>query len=152
MSGADDIRRCLVDMDVEGMRAAWKVAAPHLPQPEAEFDTLAAMHVARTLTNSVPLRLRAYSHRWLTERSLPSRLPDDLKPMAERLYPKIVASVGIAVKSKYPEIVTRVRGAMEYAVSDCYAMGDEDPAVVKSEMMQARRRELRGLGLTKRET
>ena len=148
---ADDIRRCLVDMDVAGMRAAWLVAAPHLPQPTADSDTIAAMHVARTVAESIPLRHRAYSHRWLTERALPSQLPDHLKAAAERLYPKIVASVGIAVRSKYPEIVTRVRGSMEYAVNDCYAMGDEDPVIVKREMMEARKRELRGLGLTKEE-
>lgn len=110
------------------------------------------LHAARTVSESVPFQARAYSHRWLTERGLPSQLPDALKPKAERAYPRVVSGVGISVNSKYVEVKNRVRGAMEYAVEDCYAMGDEDPVIVKKQMFEARKRELRGLGLTKKET
>jgi len=107
------------------------------------------MHMARTSSGTVPVGLRVYSHRWLMERGLPSHLPDDLKPKGDRIYPVKVGAVGIAVGSKYPPVATAVRGAMEYAVYDCYANGDEAPEIVKPRMLEAKTRELRGLGLLK---
>jgi len=62
----------------------WAGIFPNEPQPQDDAATLATLHYARTLANSVPFKLRAYSHRWLCERNLPSGLPDALKPKAER--------------------------------------------------------------------
>jgi hypothetical protein len=146
MLHAATMRRCLIDLDVPGIRALWSAVSPHLPQPSSDADALTALHVARTQAESVPFRLRAYSHRWLSERALPSRLPDRLKPSAERLYPRVVEGVGISVNSKYPEVVRGVRGAMEYVVSDCYANGDMAPEIVKPLMQEARRKEQIALG------
>lgn len=145
MSRQSDMRRCLEELDVVAARQMWAALSPHLPQPSTDADVLATLHMARTAAESMPLRSRAYSHRWLQDRGLPSRLPDHMKQPAERLYPRVVGSVGIAVKSRHVEVVEGVRGAMEYAVHDCYAMGDEDPAIVKPQMMAARQRELRAL-------
>jgi hypothetical protein len=150
MSIATAVRRCLVDLDVPGIRALWAKISPHLPQPKSDADTLAALHAARTASESVPLRMRAYSHRWLTERQLPSQLPDRLKPSAEQICPRVAMSVGIAVGSPIPVVRDGIRGAMEYAVHDCYANGDTDPAIVKPQMMEARRRERKALGIIER--
>ena len=150
MDIASEMRRCLVDLDVVGVKKVWKFVAPHLPQPKTNQEALTALHAARTAAESVPFKLRAYSHRWLTEQTLPSFLPDRLKPRAERLYPKIVDGVGISVGSKYPVVATAVRGAMEYAVEDCYANGDKEPEIVKPRMFEAKRQELKGLGLLRR--
>lgn len=143
MSGS--FRRALIDLDVGLIRRIWSHVAPHLPQPRTRDDTLVALHVARTASESVPLNLRAYSHAWLLERGLPSRLPDHLKPSAQRLYPIVVGSVGISVNSRHQAVKDGVQVAMEDAVLDCYGMGDEDPKIVKPRMMEARDRELKGL-------
>lgn len=127
------------------MRTVWAHVAPHLPQPATDADVLVSIHMARTASESMPLRDRAYSHRWLTERGYPSQLPDRLKPSAERLYPRVVKAVGISVNSKYPIVVQSIRGAMEDAVNDCYANGDTATEIVKPQMMAARAREQRSL-------
>lgn len=147
MDIAASFRRALVHLDISLIRKVWRHVQPHLPQPQSDHDALAAMHMARTAAESVPAKLRAYSHRWLVERGLPSQLPDRLKPDAERLYPVTVGAVGISVNSRHEVVRDSVRGAMEDAVADCYANGDESPTIVKPQMMAARVRELRGLGL-----
>lgn len=147
---ASALRRCLIDLDVKGIRRIWAAIAPHLPQLKPA-DALPALHLARTSAASVPFNLRAYSHRWLTERALPSHLPDNLKPKAERMYPVVVGGVGISVNSKHIEVKTGVQGAMEYSVLDSYANGDTEPDLVKRRMFEARDKELRGLfGRSKR--
>lgn len=145
-----EMRRCLVDLDVAAVRKLWKQASPHLPQPETDEQALIQLHAARTGSDAIPLRLRAYSYRWLQERGYPTLLPDHLKPAAERIYPRIVEGVGIFVHSKYPVVKKAVTAAMSVAVEDCYANGDTEPELVKARMQEARQRELRGLGLLKK--
>jgi len=149
MAYADAMRRCLVDLDVPGIRALWKLVSPHLPQM-SDDQTLVALHMARTAAESVPFRVRAYSHKWLLERGHKSQLPDRLKPRAERIYPRVVGAVGISANSKHLIVKQSVQGAMERAVLDCYANGDEDPSIVKPRMMDARAKELRGLNHDRR--
>lgn len=104
--------------------------------------------MARTAAGSIALQLRAYSHRWLLDNGYPSQLSDDLKPRAERLYPKVEGVVGISVNSKYPAVQRAIEGAMQNAVIETYADGHRDePEVVRARMMEARERERRGLGL-----
>lgn len=119
-----------------------------MPVPETRFDALVALHLARTTARSIPIRLRAYSHRWLLDRNYPSQLPDRLKPRAERLYPQAIGAVGISVNSKYPVVQAAIQNAMSNAVLEAYADGhQDDPEVVKARMQEARSRERRGLGL-----
>jgi hypothetical protein len=106
------------------------------------------MHHARTQTETVSLKARAWSHRWLTERGLPSGLPDRLKPSAERIYPRVATSVGISVNTRSPWLkpaMVEVRRSMEDAVEDCYANGDTAPAIVRPRMFEAREKTLRSL-------
>ena len=140
--------------DVAGLTAHWAQAMPHLPQPSREQAEI-VMHMTRTATESLSLAARAYSHAWLTERLIPSQLPDHLKPAAEQLHPKVVGAVGIAVQagtgmhisqSERAPALLEVRGAMETAVLETYADGHEhQPEVVKSRMMEARSRTLKQL-------
>lgn len=119
----------------------WSQLAPHLPQPKTDDEAEAIMHLARTETWSIPLRPRAYSHRWLLERGLPSRLPDRLKPRAERLYPQVVEGVGISLntnKEWLKPAIPIIRGAMEDAVSEAYADGRTNPDFVRTRMQEAR--------------
>lgn len=143
----DDFRAALEAGDVRKVRKMWAAFMPHLPQPDAD-GAEAAMHVARTAAETVSFKARAWSHRWLTEQGLPSRLPDRLKPSAERIYPRVVEGVGISVNARSPLLkpaMAEVRRAMENAVSDCYANGDTSPAIVRPRMFEAREKTLRSL-------
>lgn len=145
---AQSFRQLLEAGDVDGLRKAWLELSPNMPQPETREKAEIVMHMTRTSTQSLPLRPRAYSHRWLQERMLPSQLPDELKPSAERLYPVIAEGVGIALgfRSKWMRpAIGEVRGAMEYAVEDAYADGRREPAFVKSRMMAAKDKAMRVL-------
>lgn len=139
---------CLTDLNVAAMRRLADGALPHLPRLGTDEDVLTSMHMARTQTAALPIALRAYSHRWLLERGLPSQLPDDMKERAERLYPKVVGAVGIAVGFTAPELApagAMIRKAMADAVEDCYAAGRQDPAYVRPRMLDAMTRERKAL-------
>ena len=142
-------RNLLETGDVDGCRAYFAANAGHLPQVETREQAEIVMHRARTEAASVSLKARAYSHRWLCERRLPSGLPDALKPQADRLYPERKVSVGISVNfrsefMKPAEII--VRGAMEDAVLDADAHGRiEDSVFVTARMKEAKGRAMLGL-------
>lgn len=148
MQHANEFRRCLVELDVAGIRRLWAFVSPHLPQPESDKDALISLHMARTQSSLVELKLRAYSHRWLLDTGYPSGLPDELKPKAERLYPKLVGAVGIAVRASSEfmrPVAAEVQKAMSDAVAEAYADGREDPAFVQERMFEARSRVRRKL-------
>jgi hypothetical protein len=141
MNHVDAFRRCLIDLDVVGICDLWFHVSPHLPQPKNNDEALATMHYARTQAGSIPVRLRCYSHAWLSERGLPSGLPDQWKPKAGRLYPHKVNAVGVAVKALSEASVPRARAvekAMSDAVLECYADGVTDSDVIKARMGEAR--------------
>lgn len=143
----EDFRAALEAGDVRMVRKMWAAFMPHLPQPKPE-DAEAVMHHARTQMETLSFKARAWSHRWLTERSLPSGLPDRLRPSAERIYPRVATSVGISVNTRSPWLkpaMFEVRQAMEAAVEDCYANGDTAPAIVRPRMFDAREKTLRQL-------
>lgn len=145
----EQFRSCLEAGDLPGLRAIWAVAAPHLPQDLSETDAEIVMHHARTSTRTVSLKARAYSHRWLLERNLPSALPDRLKPRAEQLYPRSVTGVGISINARNPLLkpaTVLIRTAMEGAVEEVYADGKgDDVPLVKERMAVAREVETRKL-------
>lgn len=142
MQHAAELRRCLETCDVAAIRRLWKHVSPHLPQPENDDAALISIHHARTQAQSMPLEQRAYSHRWLLDHGYPSALPDELRPRAERMYPKIVEGVGISVGSLSPvlkPVVVMVRASMENAVLDVYADdAHPDPAFVRTRIQEAR--------------
>lgn len=143
---APAFRAALEDLDVPAARRLWAHAMPGLPQPESDAEVLATLHHARTQAASLALRLRAWSHRWLLDHGLPSGLPDDLRPRAERMYPKVVSAVGIAVKpltAAHRPLALAIRGAMEEAVMDAYATGRTEPEFVRARMREARAKILR---------
>lgn len=141
--------RVLEALDVKDARRLWTAAFPHLPAPKTDADILAVLHMARTQSDAVAFDNRAYSHRWLTERDLPSQLPDRLKPSAERLYPRVVNAVGISYNIKTPELkpaAVLIRGAMEGAVLEADADGRiTDTPHVSARMNEARDKERRAL-------
>jgi hypothetical protein len=142
-----EFRRCLEKCDAAGVRRIWARVQPNLPQPQNDAHALVALHMARTASEAMALRLRAYSHRWLLDQGYPSQLPDHLKPRAERLYPRSEKAVGISVNSKYPVVQRAIHGAMQAAALEAIADGHmNEPVIVKARMMEARAREQKGLG------
>jgi hypothetical protein len=146
---AAEMRRVLVDCDVPGFNRLWRHVAPHLPQPVDSEESLASIHLARTHTHNIPLRLRAYSHRWLLDNGYPSGLPDHLRPKAERIYPRIVEAVGTSCRfsSRILRPVTPViRGAMKDAVLELY--GDSrspQPLLVRRRVLEAKDKAIKKL-------
>lgn len=142
MEGAAEFRRCLEDCDVAGMRALWAQHSPHLDQPKSDADALASLHMARTQAESLSLKHRAYSHAWLSERGLPSMLPDHLKPAAQQIHPVVALGVGIAVKAASESTkpaAEKIQAAMQAAVLEAAAdnrLGDS--AHVKERIDAAR--------------
>ena len=142
-----EFRRCLERVDVAGVKAIWALEAPNDPLPD-DMATIVTIHQARTSANSIDLKLRQWSHRWLIERGLQSSLPERLKPKAERMdEPKIVSAVGVAVNSLSDDGQERAKAiekAMSDAVMECYADGITDPELVRARMLEARMKFLRG--------
>src|SRR4029077_10199725 len=133
MQHSAEMRRCLLDCDVAQMRRLDQHLMPHLKEL-SDGEVLITIHLARTLSSLIPFRLRAWSHRWLLDHGYPSRLPDHLRPRAERIYPKIIDAVGIAVKAGndlFKPVAGMVRDAMSDAVLECYADNRKEPEFVK---------------------
>lgn len=138
---ASEFRLLLESGDVEGCRRYWHKHAPGMPQLATREQAEVSMHMARTAAKSVKFALRAYSHRWLLDRNLPSQLPDKLKPAAERICPVVVEGVGISVNFRSVVLApaaAEIRGAMEAVVLDCFANGDRDPGLVQARMFEAK--------------
>lgn len=76
MKHGAEFRRCLIDLDVQGMMRLSAETAPHLAKAD-EKGTLYAMHLARTEMQTIPIGLKIYSQRWLNERGYGSFAPDD---------------------------------------------------------------------------
>ena len=107
------------------------------------------MHMTRTSTETIPVRPRAYSHRWLCERDLPSQLPDRMKASAERLYPTPALAVGISVNVRSEWLkpaAAEVQTAMENAVLEVDADGKlADTVLTIARMAEARQKTHRAL-------
>lgn len=145
----DHFREALLNLDVHVLRRMWSYLAPNMPQPKTDQECLATAHIARTAMQSIPLKARAYSYRWLVERGYPTQLPDNLKPEAERMYPTFVEAVAISCKSTnkaLQPVFDLVRGAMEDVVKDAYAGSKRvDADRLKAAMMETRQKTIKKL-------
>jgi hypothetical protein len=120
----------------------WRHVRPDMPQPENKHQALVLIHHARTQMRKMPNKYRFYSHRWLRDNGLPSALPDEMKPRAERMYPVIVKAVGVASGSgpgsKGP-LNYAVQKIMSDAVLECQADGYAlDLPIVQARMLEKR--------------
>lgn len=149
MDSAAAMKQCLEEMDVVGIRSLWHVIAPNMPQPKTDHEAMCTLHMARTSMPVLTMRQRYYSHRWLLDHNCISLLPDAERPAAERMYPQVVSSVGIAIKATSDltkSIMPLVRSAMENAVHEAYADGRRDDILfIKQRMAEARRGTVRKL-------
>jgi hypothetical protein len=140
----EHFREALERLDIPLVRKIAAHVMPQYPVSQDDADALVSAHMARTGIPQIRFRLRAYSHAWLLERGLPSQLPDNLRPRAERIYPVSVPAVGIAVKNRHA-VALLIRQAMLDAVADA---GVHDSVLTKRAIMSARakaRRQLLGI-------
>lgn len=150
---ADAMRQCLEShpIDIARIRRLWKHVAPHLPQEMTDDEAMASAHYARTAADTVALKFRAYSHAWLRDLGLPSALPDNLKPAAERAYPRIVSAVGVGFmrpdSAAAREGQKFVQRAMVEVIENVAADGKlEDTDYLLPRLLEARRRAKQLLG------
>jgi hypothetical protein len=136
---------CLEAVDVEGMRRLWGKVAPNFPTHD-DAGMVAAIHLARTKSELVRFNLRAYSHAWLLDHGMPSLLPDELRPKAQRLYPTTAHAVGIAVTSQHDAVRNSITRVMQDAVLEAEADGRlTDSPFVRGRMQEARLKEKKKL-------
>lgn len=76
-----EFRRCLVELDVRGVMRLFNAFAPDGAKVATEKEALYTLHMARALSQAVPLNLRQYSDRWLRERGLGAFLPRQLSEL-----------------------------------------------------------------------
>lgn len=79
LAHAAEFRRCLIELDVRGIMRLWAHVSPHLHQPANEREALYTLHLARSNAQSLPLKARQYSHKWLLERGFGSGLDIPLR-------------------------------------------------------------------------
>lgn len=129
------------ELDVVAARRLWRHVNPHLHQPANDHETLLMLHHARTQSNVIRLRERVYSDRWLVEHGYPTAMPDNLRALGDRLYPRIVEGVGISVAVS-SEFMRPVGDALVQAqaavVADAYNSGSVDTVKLKAAMEEAR--------------
>lgn len=135
------LRECMINLEVGRARKCWAAIAPDMPQPDSDHEVYATLHHARTQSESIPLALRLWSHNWLIDHGLPSGLPDNMRPKAQRIYPRTVEAVGVSVKAMSAAsapLAAAIERAMSDAVAECYADGEKRPEIVKARMEYAR--------------
>jgi hypothetical protein len=133
----------LIEGDHSKLRRVWGEVFPHLPGPKTDEEAEIVLHHSRTQTARVPFKLRAWSHKWLVERELPSALPDELKPKAERLYPVVAEAVFVGVglndmRGAMRPALDEIRDAMANAAGEAMADGHRDTAFIRGRMQEAR--------------
>lgn len=139
---AGAMRRCLLELDVAGHRRLHRHLYPHHDQPASDRDALITMHLARTMDGTIPLKARAYSHRWLLDNGLPSPLPDNLKPMADRLYPRVAEAVIVSATARseiFKPAAPLIQEAMVAVAEDTFATDKKvDHIKLRADLREAR--------------
>lgn len=124
-----EFRRCLLELDVDGMRRLWERVSPHLTRTSRE-ETLYSMHLARVKMRTIPAKLRAYSQAWLDEYAKP----------------RVVPAIGLAVGTTNPGRATAaldLRREWEHVVMSAVREGvdlDKEAAEIKLRCVEARKR------------
>ncbi len=138
----------MATLDVPAMRRLWASVGALYHQPKTDHEALSTLHYARTISEQMSTRARVYSHRWLLDYNLPSGLPDDLKPAADRLYPRIAEAVGLSLNTRselLKPILPLVQAEMNDAISEAFADGRKDTPHVRMRMAEAKTKAMKKL-------
>lgn len=125
----EEFRRCLVDLDVEGIKKLWSEVSPHLPQSSSDSEVIYTLHLARVKSDYIPVKLKEYSEQWLKEHQIT----------------KVVSAVGISVNSPAhrAEQAKDIHEAMKDSVLTSIKSGmslEEESGEIFNRMQQARDR------------
>lgn len=77
---AAEFRRCVLELDISGIRKLWAHVSPHLAQPSNDREAIYSLHMARANMETAPAVLRQYSDRWMRERGLGTYMHESLRP------------------------------------------------------------------------
>lgn len=130
-----ELRRCLIQLDVHGMKKLWQHCNPHLPR-QTTIDALCSMHMARVQMRTIPRKLKNYSRDWLRDQNI--FLIDgkwSVRDPALKIYSE---GVGIASTSSVPGLSKKIVNAMSEALLNGMAKGIMDPPHQKELMLKAR--------------
>lgn len=147
MSARSEFRAALRDRDIPLLIKASAVLFPDAPVP-TEAEALVQMHVARTMQGWMTIEERSYSHFWLLEQGLPSMLPPELLPKADRYRPEAKSAVGIvyATGKEWLKPAAPIIGmAMAKAVSDNAELIETDPELLRDKIAFAKSDEFQRL-------
>lgn len=136
MDHATEFRRCLLAADVAGIMRIWAHSNPHLPQPTPN-EALVQLHIARVEAVSMPGKAKDYSVALLDElgyRKIGGQWVHGAPKAA------VALSVGIASKSKYPEVKEIIERVMQDALLNELAKGTIEPEIQREKMLDARAR------------
>jgi len=149
MSADAAFRRVLEDGDFRALRRLHNTLLGHLPAPRNDSEAEISLHMARTQADWLNFKARAYSHRWLVERGLPSQLPDHLRPSAEQVVPVIKEAVLVSANTNselLKPVMPHVQQAMCDAVKEAAADGRlSDSEFVRARMLDAKARKFKEL-------
>jgi hypothetical protein len=102
----------------------WKATAPHLDQPESDWQALHIMHMARVRMQHLSPQQKRYSEHWLR----------DLKGKT-----RIAAAVGIAVKPRSGDSRERARD-VTFAMGEAVLLAIKDGVDIDLEAPEVRKR------------
>ncbi len=133
-----EFRRCLLEMDVDGITRLARHVDPHIPAPTAA-DALVSLHIARCEAKYFPVKARKYSQAWLAEQGYQKIDGDWVAGLPK---PKAVAeSVGISSRSAGGYVLPlnrKIMHRMEDALLNTMAKGVTEPQIQKEAMLKAR--------------
>lgn len=124
MRNQREILRCLLALDVAGIRKVWHTMAPHLDQPATDWEALRTMHEARVRMNQISPQAKRYSEHWLRELQHKTT---------------IARAVGIAVRAWRQENAQRALDVRE-AMSDAVLQAVRDGVDLEREVPEVHRR------------
>ena len=124
MRNQREVLRCLIALDIPGIRKVWKQMAPHLDQPESDWDALRTMHEARIRMLRISPQQKRYSEHWLRELENKTR---------------IAAAVGIAIKAFKAENAQRARD-LQGEMAEAVLLAVRDGVNIESEVPEVHRR------------
>ena len=138
MLHSSEFRRCLLEMDVDGIMRLSRHVDPHLPAPSAA-DALVSLHIARCEAKRFPANAKAYSEAWLAEQGYQKI---DGQWVGGLPKPKAVAeAVGISSRSAGGYVMPINKKIMQYmedALLNTMAKGITEPQIQKDAMLKAR--------------
>ena len=135
---SSEFRRCLLEIDVDGIMRLSRHVDPHLPAQSAA-DALVSLHIARCEAKRFPVKAREYSQAWLAEHGYQKIDGDWVAGLPK---PKALAeAVGISSRSAGGYVLPinrKIMQHMEDALLNTMAKGVTEPQIQKEAMLKAR--------------